>query len=45
MTRSISLLVKMQIALYRKRRIDLDNLDPAVLEIVRAQRRYLLPGE
>ena len=38
-------LVKMQIALYRKRRIDLDNLDPAVLEIVRAQRRYLLPGE
>ena len=40
----LSLLVKMQIALYRKKHINLDNLDPAVLRIVGEQRRYTEQG-
>ena len=37
----LSTLVKMQIALYRKSRIDLGNLDEGVSRIVEAQGRYL----
>ena len=39
-----SMLVKMQIALYRKNRINLDNLDEGVSRIVEAQGRYLNIG-
>ena len=35
-----STLVKMQVALYRKSHIDLDNLDEAVSRIVEAGERY-----